>query len=55
VTSETPWNPRARKRALRCPRSRTVKHPVKPWKAGGPCPRCGEAMRDTGEVLVMWD
>jgi len=55
VTSEEASNPQARKLPLRCPRSRTVKHPVTKWKAGGPCPRCGAKMHDTGEVLIMWD
>jgi hypothetical protein len=55
VTSNDPGNPKARKLPLRCPRSRTVKHPVRTWNAGGPCPRCGDKMRDTGELLVMWD
>lgn len=55
VTSRDPGNPKAPKLPLRCPRSRTVKHPVKKWKAGGPCPRCGEKMPETAEVLVMWD
>ena len=24
------------------------------WKAGGPCPRCGEKMR-TGGLTALWD
>jgi hypothetical protein len=28
--------------SLRCPRSRTALHPVAPWSAADPCPRCGD-------------
>lgn len=55
VTSEDPGNPKAPRIALRCPRSRTATHPVKPWKANGPCPSCGGKMQVTGEVVEMWD
>jgi hypothetical protein len=54
VTSEDPGNPKARRVPLRCPRSRTVRHPVKAWKAGDSCPRCGGRM-PKGQLLAMWD
>jgi hypothetical protein len=54
VTSEDPGNPKAPKVPLRCPSSLNVRHPVKAWKAGGPCPRCGGRM-PKGQLLAMWD
>ena len=55
VTSEDPGNPKAPKIPLRCPRSRTAKHPVKPWKSNGPCPGCGGKMLTSREMEELWD
>jgi hypothetical protein len=55
VTSKNAWDPKPVRLPLRCPRSRTAVHPVAPWSVADPCPRCGGAMRDTGEVMVLWD
>jgi len=37
---------------IRCPES--AAHPVEPWSAGGPCPKCGVAMGE-GELDALWD
>jgi len=54
VVSERPGDPKIPRLPLRCPRAKKVKHPVQPWTAGGPCPRCGTKMRDEG-LRVLWD
>jgi hypothetical protein len=37
---------------FRCPKG--ADHHIERWKAGGPCPVCGAAMRNDGETL-LWD
>ena len=36
----------------RCPTS--SRHKVHPWKAGGPCPKCGEPLKNIG-MSCLWD
>jgi len=36
----------------RCPRS--PRHPIEPWKTGGPCPVCGATMENQG-LAALWD
>ena len=49
---EGEFDPDAAGRA--CPKARGAEHECEPWVAGGPCPRCGEAMEDGG-MRVEWD
>ena len=39
-------------RPPRCPKSQ--RHKIRPWKAGGPCPACGEPLENKGETC-LWD
>jgi Zn finger protein HypA/HybF involved in hydrogenase expression len=39
---------------VRCPKR--AKHNIHKWEAGGPCPKCGTAMKiDEGGLAVLWD
>lgn len=38
---------------IQCPKD--VAHEVAEWSAGDPCPRCGKALVDAGELIILWD
>jgi hypothetical protein len=37
----------------RCPKAQ--RHRIRLWSYPGPCPRCGESIRNWGGVVTQWD